>query len=412
MSSDNTSAPARFYLRDLPFAARLTLAVFYVSVGIGYLSALINLHFQEASPGEPLPTKENVIVNYHGKSGVSQLERLLVAHPSLPFNGQGSMRSAFSEDRMKGAFNALCKTTAKKFKIKDYKKATPEQVAQVKRAVQTDLDGERMALIAWLRVPEEIKRQETYEDDRFELKGTLTLGKETIDLERMPITECMVETEENKPERYAKVKTILEDRCARCHNGTSGGAGRFPLKDFDQVNAYITPEVTGKSLSRLALTTHVHLLGFSVLYGLTGLIFAFSSYPGFLRVLIAPLPLAAQVVDISFWWLARMDAPYGPMFASAIPISGGIVAAGLGLQIVLGLFNLFGRSGKLVLVLLLVLAGVGGYEAKMKIIDPHLRQENGQHPEAPGSTRPPESQNIELNKANPADREKDQNKLE
>jgi hypothetical protein len=387
----------------------LTLAIFYVSVGIGFLSALVNLHFQEASAGELLPTKENVIDNYHGKPRMSQLERLLVAHPSLPFNGQGSMRTAFSEDRMKGAFNALCKTTAdKQFGIKNFKKATPQQVAQVKRVVQAGLDGERMALIAWLRTPEETIRQESYEADSFKLVGMLPLGKEMVDLEKMAISDCMLD-DEKKPERYVKIKTILEDRCVRCHKD-GGGARRFPLGDFDQVNAYITPEVTGKSLPRLALTTHVHLLGFSVLYGLTGLIFAFSSYPGFLRVIIAPLPLAAQVVDIAFWWLARMDDPLGSMFASAIPISGGIVAAGLGLQIVLGLFNLFGRGGKLVLVLLLVLAGYGGYEAKIRIIDRHIREEIGQPQETPGNYTQPEPANGVLNKVNLPDEEKDNTK--
>ena len=79
------------------------------------------------------------------------------------------------------------------------------------------------------------------------------------------------------------------------------------------------PAARGMSLSKLAQTTHVHMLGFSMLYGLTGLLFAFTSYPVFVRVLIAPLPLLAQIIDISFWWLARLDEPYGPGFAAAIP---------------------------------------------------------------------------------------------
>src|SRR5262245_10225342 len=95
-------SPFRLTLRDLPFSARLALAVFLASVGLGYLSALVNLHFAEASPGEALPTKDDVTRAYARTDGVSQLERLLEAHPSLPFNGTGSMRSAFTRRKVGG----------------------------------------------------------------------------------------------------------------------------------------------------------------------------------------------------------------------------------------------------------------------------------------------------------------------
>jgi uncharacterized membrane protein YbhN (UPF0104 family) len=129
------------------------------------------------------------------------------------------------------------------------------------------------------------------------------------------------------------------------------------------------------SLTKLAQTTHVHLLGFAMLYALTGLIFALSTYPGLLRVLIAPLPLLFQVIDISLWWLARLDSPHGEMFARDIRYTGMAVGAGLALQIVLSLFNLFGRGGKVVLLLLALGAACGGYVAKEKVVDPYLAKE-------------------------------------
>jgi hypothetical protein len=172
----------------------------------------------------------------------------------------------------------------------------------------------------------------------------------------LAITETFVKTE--KGTRFAKISSILDVRCVRCHNeGSSSQAFRYPLRTWGEVAPYTrTDTATGKSLSKLALTTHVHLLGFSMLYGLTGLVFAFTSYPGIVRLVIAPLPLLAQIVDISFWWLARLDEPWGPMFARAIIVSGGIVGAGLALQIVLSLFNLFNKTGKLVMLLVF---GVG-----------------------------------------------------
>ena len=46
------TAPERLTLRALPLAARLVLAVFLIAVGLGYGSALVQLHFQHASPGQ------------------------------------------------------------------------------------------------------------------------------------------------------------------------------------------------------------------------------------------------------------------------------------------------------------------------------------------------------------------------
>src|SRR5262249_54558706 len=125
------------------------------------------------------------------------------------------------------------------------------------------------------------------------------------------------------------------------------------------------------SEKKLAQTTHVHLLGFAMLYGLTGLIFSFTSYPVVVRLLVAPLPLVVQVVDISFWWLARAD----PVFAHLIPLTGVLVAGGLFIHIVGSLFNLFGKAGKVV-VLVFLLAGVGGVGALFnEVILPKLEQE-------------------------------------
>ena len=65
----DTSAQDRWTLSDLPLAARLTVAVFLISVGIGYFSALVQVHFQHAKPGSPLPSDEDIIAKFHGRVG-------------------------------------------------------------------------------------------------------------------------------------------------------------------------------------------------------------------------------------------------------------------------------------------------------------------------------------------------------
>jgi hypothetical protein len=169
----------------------------------------------------------------------------------------------------------------------------------------------------------------------------------------------------------------LEQRCVTCHTpdlekSSMGEATKFPLDTFDRLKPYVqAPAAGGMSLNKLAQTTHVHLLGFSMLYGLTGLIFAFTSYPGWLKILLAPLPLAAQVADISCWWLARADS----RFAEVIAVTGGVVAVGLLLHIVLSVFNMYGRHGKKVVAVLLLLGALTGAAVKTQVIDPFLEHE-------------------------------------
>src|SRR5580698_1547981 len=94
-----TPAPSGIALRNLPLAARLTLALFLISTGIGYIAALVQLHFQHATPGSVLPTPDDAERIFHGERGtpVSQLERLLTADEREKFNGTGSMAAAFTK---------------------------------------------------------------------------------------------------------------------------------------------------------------------------------------------------------------------------------------------------------------------------------------------------------------------------
>jgi hypothetical protein len=343
----------RWVLRDLPFAARLVLAAFLITVGIGYLSALVQLHFQHATPGSVMPTAADAERVFSGKQGrpVSVMESLIDADENLPFGGNGQMRAAFTKhsDGWKEA-------------IKDLVKNKHMDEAQAEAEIKKPREGERLALLDWLRSG---ASKDAYKKDSFALSAEVA-GR--------PITdEYVLRGDDGKPPAV-KLKKMLDDRCVRCHqkDGADPHAADYPLDTWERLKPYVQAADTGAmSLTKLAQTTHVHLLGFAVLYGFTGLIFAFSSYPGFLRVLIAPLPLVAQVADISCWWLAREN----PLFAHAIVYTGGIVGAGLLLQIVLGLFNLFGKVGKLVLLVLLIAAAYGGYQLKETRIDPFLIQE-------------------------------------
>jgi hypothetical protein len=366
-------SPRRFVLRDLPLAARVTLAAVLISIGIGYVSALIQLHMQHASPGEPLPTPDDAVRTFHGPTSgppMSKFETLLVADENLKFNGSGQMSAAFTTQS--GGWKSAIKEKARQLGGRG-RQAAP--LAEAEKALRAERDTQRQAVIAWVQ---EGASKEDYEKDCFPIHKNLA---------DKPMSKSYLKKEGDQ--QFIKIQSIISDRCVRCHvkeGSANEKAAKFPMDTYDALKPYVTPKAGGSamSLTSLAQTTHVHLLGFSMLYGITGLIFAFTTWPALVRLVIAPLPLLAQVADIACWWLARLDAPHGPTFAKIIPITGGIVALGLMLHIVLSLFNLFGRPGKVVLVLLILAAGGVGYVAKERVIDPYIAQEKAAAAQAEG----------------------------
>lgn len=348
-------------LRDLPVALRIVLASFLVSVGVGYFSALVQLHFQNASPGKLLPEADDAIAVYHGRPELSQFERLLVTDESKPFNGSGTMRPAFTT--RSGGWKRAVERMAKEkgFLQKDGK----PDLMRSEQELRAERNGEILALLDWIRSG---ASETAYKEDNHPLPEKLA---------NHPFTAKYLVTDAKDeivvPHR-ARIRSILSDRCERCHSESAGGApAQYPLDTYEQVVSYCEVETNGggMSLKKLAQSTHVHLLGFSMLYGLTGLVFALTSYPCWVRVVLAPFPLLVQLVDIACWWLSRAD----PIFARAIVVTGGMVGAGLFLQIVLSLFNMFGKTGKVVLLLLLIALSVGGYVVTGRYIMPYLVRE-------------------------------------
>jgi hypothetical protein len=328
----------------------LVVAGFLVSVGIGYFSALVQLHLHHAAPGKLLPGTEEAANMYYGRTGMSQLERLLVVDEGKVFNGSGTMRQAFTTKS--AGWRSAIQRRAKEREI---------SLRQAEEKLRSERDGERLAVLDWIRTG---ASRAAFEENNHVLSAHLA---------KHPITHDILETGTDGTRRV-KVATILEMRCARCHSESkSGSAAQFPLDSWEQVHQYCEVETTdgGMSVKKLAQTSHVHLLGFAMLYGLTGLIITLTTYPGWVRAVLGPLPLVAQVVDIGLWWLGRVD----PLYAKAVVVAGGIAALGLFLQLSLSLFNLFGKTGKWILLLLILTACLGGYVAKERVIDPYLVRE-------------------------------------
>jgi cytochrome c553 len=372
---------AHLSLRQLPLPAKLVLTCFLLAVGGGYLAALVQVHVQDSKSGQAMPTLEDVILKYTGKKWfaneadiprpTSQFVKLITAaEEGLPFNGIGTMSPAF--------FNKCPEFTR-------LSRAGEEQ----RQRLRADRSGERDVLVLWAESPPEV-RQNAFQDDRFAVAP--------------PQMPPAITPEFKRPDGTIQVKSILEARCTRCHkpDGDDSKAANFPLVTYADIEKYLTvrpsqPFRAGGdwvqiqepiSLEKLTQSTHAHLLSFSVLFSLTGLVFAFTSYPGIVRCLLSPLVLLAVVADVSLWWLARQSPQWGPYFAMGIIGTGGLAGVGLAAQITLSLFNLYGPRGKVgVLLILALAAGLAGL-VYLNQIKPALAAK--QHGEVMGTpTTPP-----------------------
>jgi hypothetical protein len=339
----------RWTLRELPLAPRLVLAAFLATTAIGYLSSLISLHFAQAAPGGALPgfAEAERVYFGSGNGAVSQVERLLEATGG-PLNGSGSMRPAFT-------------TASERWESVVHGK-TPEQLLKL----HEEREGERLALLSWLRAG---ARQEAYELDDHPLAAGLA---------QLELTEAFLvkDAHTGRPvtPRRVHVQSLLRTRCASCHSeeGRHELARLVPLDTYERLKPHCeTQTVRPPALRELARSTHAHLLGLAVLYGLTGLLFTFTAYPGWVRALVGPLPILAQLVNVACWWLGRID----PFFTQVVVVSGVLAAVGLALQVLGGLWDLFSRTGRVILALLLLAGCVAGGAVKVCVLDPYLEQE-------------------------------------
>ncbi len=359
MGIQEPTAALPLRLRNLPLSARLVLSVFLISVGCGYAAALVQLHFQHASPGKPLPDRSDVLRTFNGQvpgeKPESKIQHLLNADESLPFNGGGQMKAAFFAKA--GGWNKDIDRRARKLAGRR-SEPNEAQKKQAEEELRKERDTERLALLEWA---EKGADKDAYENDSFCVSDKLAA---------LPIDEKYVGDAPPEGGKSIKVKSILDDRCARCH-AAGAQVEKAPLEKIEQIHKF-TEVKEAQPISKEALiqSTHVHLLSFSMLYLLTGAIFAFSSLPAVVRLVIAPLPLLAQLADVGCWWLTRLD----PRFADGIIISGGVVAAGLMLHIVLSLFSMYGWPGKLVVLLLIVAGGYGAWAGK-PYVEQYLKDE-------------------------------------
>ncbi|MBY0522760.1 MAG: hypothetical protein K2R98_05155 [Gemmataceae bacterium] len=352
----NTALDRRFVLRDLPLPSRLVLTCFLAAIGLGYLSALVQLHFNGgARAGQYIPGPEEAVTTYYGHTGakpMNRFERLVVTPETEPFTGQGSMRRAF-KDKSSGWNKEIRK-------IENIEEPKAREAALKK--LHDEREGEIDAVLAWLRAGADEK---AYDKDDFALPERAGGWKLTKDF--------FVE-EEGQP--HVKIKLLINERCACCHSQDGGrdrNAAKFELDSYPKMSKYLEVKTaSAMELSKLAQTTHVHMFGFAMMYCLTGLIFSFTNCWPWVKTIVAPAAIVTSITEIGVgWWAGRLD----PCPAGATAAFGAITAGVLVVQILYSLFDMYDKKGKIVLLVLVLGAFIGGGALERTVIKDFLQEE-------------------------------------
>ena len=138
-----------------------------------------------------------------------------------------------------------------------------------------------------------------------------------------------------RADKFATVQPIFAKDCDACHSPASG-LPVPPLTTYDEVHKVAQVD-TGSSFSQLARVSHIHLFGISLIFLLTGGIFALSTIPARWRLPIIILPYLCIWADIGSWWITKFE----PLFAYVVLIGGGLMGLALALQILIPLWEMW-----------------------------------------------------------------------
>jgi hypothetical protein len=157
-------------------------------------------------------------------------------------------------------------------------------------------------------------------------------------------------------------KEVISANCIECHNADGGEMEDIPYAataeaevEYALVMETAKPEFerhqSGPQTLALAPTgpkelvhiTHAHILTIPVFTLLVGVLFLMTGFGERVKLILAPLPMLAVLLDISSWWIARVAEP----FIYVIAASGALFGAAYGLQILCVLGDMwFGRASR------------------------------------------------------------------
>jgi hypothetical protein len=135
------------------------------------------------------------------------------------------------------------------------------------------------------------------------------------------------------------IKTVLEKRCASCHDGSNPHLSN--LVGFDNVKK-VTEQDTGTDVFTLVRVSHIHLFGMTFIFFIMGQIFSHAYVrPVWFKSLVAVLPFIAISLDVSSWYFTKIYKPFGWV----VMLGGGLMALSFTFMGAVSMYQLwFGKT--------------------------------------------------------------------
>ncbi len=143
-------------------------------------------------------------------------------------------------------------------------------------------------------------------------------------------------------------QNVIKSHCNECHHADGGDMEDLPFAANDEADPEYSlvmeaaePEfetheagpqtvvLAPTNIKKLVHITHAHILAIPVFTLLVGVLFLMTGFSEKIKLILAPLPMLAVLLDIGSWWLARFVEP----FIYVIAASGALFGAAFALQI-------------------------------------------------------------------------------
>lgn len=117
------------------------------------------------------------------------------------------------------------------------------------------------------------------------------------------------------------VKSIIDNRCMACHDGSNPHLPNF--RGYDNLQK-VTEQDTGTGVFTLVRVSHIHLFGLTFVFFILGTIFSHAYVrPVWLKCVVVVGPFFFLALDVSSWYFTKLYHPF-----AFVVMAGG---AGMGL---------------------------------------------------------------------------------
>lgn len=140
---------------------------------------------------------------------------------------------------------------------------------------------------------------------------------------------------DNKDYIESTIQTIIEKRCANCHDGSNPHI--INLIGFENLTRTVDVD-TGMDIFTLIRVSHIHLFGITFIFYIVSSIFCHAYVrPLWLKCVIILVPFLAILADIASWYLTKIFQP----FAWVVMISGVFMGVSFAIELTISIYQMW-----------------------------------------------------------------------